>query len=275
MTAQIDVAQVRRHFAGHSDEYDLYAVVQKRVVTRLIEGLPMVFSAPVLDLGTGTGEVADHFLQIHPQSRVIVSDLAHDMTRAASSRIADCLAVDADAQSLPFKNASLGLILSASMYQWVGDLPAAFAECYRVLQPGGAFLFAMFGDGTLAELRNVFQDALTHCASQRVSHFQSFPEPGEVTAALSVSCFAQIDCRVEIEQEMHADFRQLLQGLKRIGAQNATRERPSGLFPRRVMMKMEELYSTRHQTAEGLKASYRVIYGMGIKPGATDATGCF
>ena len=266
MTTQIDPFQVRRHFSGHADQYDLYSVVQKRVATRLLGRLPATFTTPVLDLGTGTGDVAHRLLQLYPQTRVIVSDLAHDMSCSAVSRLPKTAAVDADAQLLPFLSSSFGLILSASMFQWIEDLSVAFAECYRVLQPGGTFLFALFGDGTLGELRAAFQDALRQCDSDRVSHFHSFPTLYAVESALAQGGFSQIDCQVEVEQDVHGDFRQLLQGLKRIGAQNAARQRPNGLFPRRVMQKMNELYSERHQTPDGLLASYRVIYARGIKP---------
>ncbi len=265
MTPDIDINQVRRHFSGHAREYDLYAIVQKRVAATLLDRLPADAAGPVIDLGTGTGEVAALLRQRLPDERLLVSDLAHDMTLAALRRLSQTLAVDADARSLPFADASLGLILSASMYQWIDDLSAAFAECHRVLRPGGYFCFALFGDGTLGELRSVFHRALAECGSSRPSHFHEFPKLETVGSALDRAGFEAVECCQEIEKDLHADFRLLMQGLKRIGAQNASRQRPTGLFPRRVMQAMAALYRQEYEAPAGLPASYCVIYGYGKK----------
>jgi len=265
MTADIDISQVRRHFSGHAGEYDLYAIVQKRVAASLLTRLPDDVSGPVVDIGTGTGDVAALLRPQLPESMLLVSDLAHDMTKAAVRRLSQALGVDADARALPFADNSLGLVLSASMYQWIDDLPAAFAECRRVLRPGGYFCFALFGEGTLGELRSVFNRALEVCGSSRPSHFHEFPSLGSVMSALDQAGFEAVACCQEMEQDLHADFRQLMQGLKRIGAQNASRQRPAGLFPRRVMQSMAALYRQEYETPAGLPASYCVVYGCGKK----------
>ena len=76
--------------------------------------------------------------------------------------------------------------------------------------------------------------------------------------------FVEGRCHVEVEKEYHTDFRSLLVGLKRIGAQNASRSRPRGLFPRRVMHEMNRLYLDAFRTDEGLSASYGVLYGVAV-----------
>lgn len=266
MFPAINKQQVRHHFSEHADEYDIYARVQKRVATRLLDlTLPHTFAGPILDIGTGTGEVAGRLLERCPAQSVIVSDLAHDMTRTAYQKLPKSLAATADAQALPFRDDSFGLVLSSSVFQWIEDLPAAFAECWRVLKPGGLFSFAMFCDGTLSELRDVFRQALDSCNSDWPFHFQSFPVQGEVESALNMAGFTDARCHIETEKEFHSGFRDLMVGLKRIGAQNASRSRPKGFFPRRVMHEMNRLYLDEFQTTEGLPASYGVLYGLSFK----------
>jgi len=46
-----------------------------------------------------------------------------------------------DAQQLPFSDNSIDLIVCCFGYMFVPDKPKAFAEAYRVLKPGGMFLF--------------------------------------------------------------------------------------------------------------------------------------
>lgn len=266
MFPAIDKLQVQSHFADHAGEYDLYARVQKRVARRLLElTLQHPVAGPVLDVGTGTGEVARRLLEKCPGETVVVTDLAHGMTRTAGLNLPEVLAADGDAQALPFRDESFGLVLSSSVFQWIEDLPVAFAECRRALKPGGLFSFAMFCDGTLVELRETFRRALAACQSDWPFHFQSFPGQDEVAAAMRRAGFDESHCHVEVEKEYHADFRSLMVGLKRIGAQNASRTRPRGLFPRRVMLEMKQLYQNEYSAQEGLPASYGVLYGWAVK----------
>jgi len=46
-----------------------------------------------------------------------------------------------DAQTLPFADNSIDLVVCCFGYMFVPDKPKAFAEAYRVLRPGGLFLF--------------------------------------------------------------------------------------------------------------------------------------
>ena len=61
-------------------------------------------------------------------------------------------------------------------------------------------------------------------------------------------------------------MRELLVNLKQIGAQNASNERPRGLFPRKVMLEMTALYGERFSDRRGLPASYEVIYAVARRP---------
>ena len=266
MFPAINKQKVRHHFSEHAGEYDLYARVQKRVASRLLElALTRAVPGPVLDVGTGTGEVARRLVKQCPEQTVVVSDIAHDMTRTAQQHLSGSLAADADAQALPFRDNSFGLVLSSSVFQWIEDLPLAFTECHRVLKPGGRFAFALFCDGTLSELGDVFRRALDRCHSDWPFHFQAFPELAEVETAMFDADFTESCYHIEIEKEFHASFRDLMRGLKRIGAQNASRERPTGLFPRRVMQEMRQLYNTEYLTEDGVQASYGVLYGVASK----------
>ena len=263
----LDRSQIRRHFSSHADDYDRYARVQKKVASELVElAVPGTFSGSVLDIGTGTGAVGARLLEICPDAVLTVSDLAHGMTLAAKSNLPEVRAIDADARQLPFCGQSFDLVLSASVYQWVENLKSAFQECYRILEPGGRFAFALFSDGTLRELEDVFRQALVQCGSDRpYQYFQEFPEENVVREAMVTAGFCQIECVVRNEAEYHDRFRDLLVGLKKIGAQNAAVNRPSGLFPRQVLLEMDRLYQNHYYTEKGLCATYNVLYGVGEK----------
>jgi malonyl-CoA O-methyltransferase len=262
----VSTRQVRQHFSAHASEYDCYAQVQKRVVAGLIARLPLDLHLykTALDLGTGTGDLARQLRERAPELPLLVADIAHAMTCAAATRVAHVAAFDADAESLPLRSASVGLVLSASMYQWVNDLPRAFAEVQRVLQPGGLFAFALFGAGTLAELRAAHSAALAEEGHAAVSHMQRFPDGETVAAALKT---AGLSGQLESldEEEEHPDVPHLLRSLKRIGAQNATSNRPAGLSGRKTTERMMAIYKERFGDNGSIPATYQVIYGLARK----------
>lgn len=264
----LDQRRVRRHFSGHAEEYERHAQVQKRVVAGLLERLARLgpLSGPILEVGAGTGALARRIAEGYPQLPLVVTDLAHGMTRQAVGRLPGASALDADAGCLPFVDRSFGLMLSASMYQWIIDLPAAFAESARVLKPGGDFVFALFGARTLYELRSSHRRAQAEIDGGRASHAQEFPSREEVEAALRLAGFGEISVESVDEREHHPDVPNLLRALKKIGAQNASRSGPAGLASRRVMERMMELYRREYGREGMIPATYEVIYGTARHP---------
>jgi malonyl-CoA O-methyltransferase len=262
----VSTRQMRQHFSAHASEYDSYAQVQKRVVAGLVARLPADLRPYqlALDLGTGTGDLARQLRERAPELPLLVADIAHAMTCAAAARVTKVAAFDADAEALPLRHASVGLVLSASMYQWVNDLPRAFAEVQRVLHPDGLFAFALFGAGTLGELRAAHTAALAEGGHAAISHMQLFPVVEAVDAALQA---AGLTGQLESfdEQEEHPDVPHLLRSLKRIGAQNAASNRPAGLSGRKTTERMMTIYQERFGGNGSIPATYQVIYGLARK----------
>lgn len=266
---QIDSRLVRRNFSSHAEDYDRYAVVQQRVVANLAAMLlksgPL--SGRLLDVGTGTGHLAATLARACPGLQLVLSDIAHGMSRHAAASLPGALAIDGDAQSLPLRDGSCDLVVSASVYQWMNDLPRAFAEAARVLPVGGRFAFALFGSETLFELRSCHRQAVRELSTAGRSHVLEFPDLDQVRQALDEVGLQTRELRRQIEVEYHPEIPSLLRGLKAIGASNAATERPQGLASRRVMSRMGEIYRQAFGRSEGLPASYDVIYALAHKPG--------
>lgn len=264
----IDIRQVRRNFSCHASEYDRHARVQKRVAARLLQVLREEEppQGPVLELGTGTGEAARRLVDSWPGLPLVVSDIAHGMTRHAAGTLPGTWAVDADAQALPFGNARFGLILSSSVFQWLNDLPAALAESRRALRPGGLIAFAMYGRETLRELREAHRMALAEAGAARSTHVHRFPGEEEVRAALAGAGLERLRLFSEEEREWHADALALMRSLKKIGAQNAAVSRPSGLSSRRTLQRLARLYAERFGRGAAVPATYHVIYALARRP---------
>lgn len=265
--AEIAVRQVCRHFSAHAEEYDRYALVQKNVVSKLMSLLPRDAAdlGLALDLGCGTGELARQLRGKIPSLPLMVADIAHRMTCCAAGQLAGVTAFDADARSLPIRTGRCGMVLSSSMYQWVAGLDVAFAENFRVLRPGGAFVFALFGAETLKELRISHQQALDELGNPYPSHMQEFVSTAAVHQALVSAGFNQVQLATDYEVEQHPNVATLLKNLKHIGAQNAAQERPPGLGLRRVTQRMMEIYAKAFGANGTIPATYQVVYGVGRK----------
>jgi malonyl-CoA O-methyltransferase len=266
MVAAIDRQKVRHSFHRQAADYDSHAVVQRRVVERLTGMLQMeaVHPARLLDVGAGTGRLLTKLLNMYPDAFVVGADLAFGMCRTASSHLAaEVQLINADAERLPFAEQSFDLVLSTSTFQWLTTLDVAFAEAQRVLEPGGLFCFALFGEKTLFELRESYQAVLKGGADRTHSFFSG----SDVLAALQRTRFAEAKVTSEIEVEWHPDVPEMLRSLKKIGAGSASPVAGRGLSERRTMLDMMQVYRKRYGREGGeVPASYEVIYGMGRKP---------
>ena len=100
--------------------------------------------AVVLEIAAGTGRVTRHIRErISPKAKLIASDISEEMLAVAKKKLShlDIEWQNIDAQQLPFSDNSIDLVICCFAYMFVPDKPTAFAEVFRVLRPGGHFLF--------------------------------------------------------------------------------------------------------------------------------------
>jgi demethylmenaquinone methyltransferase/2-methoxy-6-polyprenyl-1,4-benzoquinol methylase len=94
----------------------------------------------LLDVGGGTGNYAAALREDGWQP--IVCDRSPEMLARAAAKGLDT--VEADAQALPFEDASFDALICVSMLHHVDDPPRALAEQRRVLRPGGRGVLMAF-----------------------------------------------------------------------------------------------------------------------------------
>ena len=99
----------------------------------------------VLDIATGTGDLARAFAGSNPRS-IVGTDFAHEMlSRARRDRDGGvdrwC---EADALRLPFRDASFSITSCAFGVRNFRDLSAGLTEMHRVLRPGGRAVILEF-----------------------------------------------------------------------------------------------------------------------------------
>ncbi len=116
-------------------------VGRRRVALRLLrEALVSVGPKPrVLDLGCGTGVIATELAQWTDPIGLDMSEhaLAFCRKRGVLSL------VQADGEALPLRDESVRGVLALDIFEHIGDDRAAFAECCRVLEPGGVLMLSV------------------------------------------------------------------------------------------------------------------------------------
>lgn len=143
-----DAAYVRDAFARIADRYVLTNHVLsggmdiwwRNVVTRRIRKWN---PARLLDVASGTGDLALEIQDALPGCDVIASDFCAEMLAHAASR-GLAKTIVADALRLPFRDGEFDVVTVAFGLRNMADYPAALREMRRVTKPGGHLLILDF-----------------------------------------------------------------------------------------------------------------------------------
>ena len=109
---------------------------QRRHVVELLAPEP---GWRVLDVGCGPGHLAAELAEaLGPNGRVCGADVSEHMLALAAH--AEVEFVHMSGTALPFQDGTFDAAVATQVYEFVEDLPAALAELWRVLRPGGRAL---------------------------------------------------------------------------------------------------------------------------------------
>jgi SAM-dependent methyltransferase len=177
------------------------------------------------------------------------------------------LAVVADEEMPPLREASVDLVVSALSLQTVNDLPGAFVQIRRALKPDGLFLAALLGGETLTELRQSFAAAeveLEGGLSPRVAPFADIRELG---ALLQRAGFALPVTDIDRLTVRYASAFALMHDLRRMGGGNPLFERRRSPLRRATLMRMAQIYGERFADADGrIRATFEIVWLSGWAP---------
>jgi SAM-dependent methyltransferase len=170
----------------------------------------------------------------------------------------------ADEEALPFLERSFDLISSVLALHAVNDLPGALIQIRRALTPDGLFVAALFGEGTLGELRRAFaagESERSGGASPRVAPFADVRDMG---ALLQRAGFAMPVADVERFTVRYGSFATLADDLRALGETNSLAQRRRSLLAKGVFATIVESYRAASGDSEGhLAATFDIIYLTG------------
>jgi SAM-dependent methyltransferase len=177
------------------------------------------------------------------------------------------LAVAADEEALPFRDASLDLVVSGLALQFVNDLPGTLIQIRRALKPDGLLLAALAGGETLTELRQAFAAAEAEIEGGISPRVIPFPDVREMGALLQRAGFALPVTDMDRVTARYASPISLMHDLRRMGATNALRERSRRPLKRATLRRMIETYAERFADRDGrIRATFEIIWLSGWAP---------
>jgi demethylmenaquinone methyltransferase/2-methoxy-6-polyprenyl-1,4-benzoquinol methylase len=160
-----DISKSPERIAGMFDaiagRYDflnhvLSAGIDRRWRTRAIRSLRLTGGERVLDLCTGTGDLAIAAVRAQPSAaRVIGVDFSAAMLRVGDRKLHDrrldrrITMVQGDAARIPVGEQAVDAVTIGFGIRNVQDMDAVCAELYRVLKPGGRLAILEFAVPTL------------------------------------------------------------------------------------------------------------------------------
>src|SRR5262245_32800867 len=187
-------ARIRRMFGEIAPRYDLLNHLLslnvdrywRRKTTQLV---PPANNAPILDLCTGTGDLAlEYHRATGGQTPIIGSDFCHPMLVRAVDKIsrkgiAGIAYVEADTQQLPFADDMFQIATVAFGLRNVTDFRKGLAEMCRVVQPNGRVAILEFSKPRHWFFGRMYRCYLQHilprvgqmCARSRESAYEYLP----------------------------------------------------------------------------------------------------
>jgi demethylmenaquinone methyltransferase/2-methoxy-6-polyprenyl-1,4-benzoquinol methylase len=204
-------------FDAIAPRYDLLnhvlsAGLDRRWRTRAIDELALGAGSRVLDLCTGTGDLAVTAVRRVPRASVVGVDFAGEMLRLAARKLHDLSLtrsirlVRGDGTSIPLATASCDAATIGFGIRNVNDPRRALEELARVLRPGARLAILEFGEPRIPGIRTLYSWYFKYVLpliGRAVSHHQSaytylpasvgtFPSPRDFAATMAATGFSQV-----------------------------------------------------------------------------------
>ncbi|VAX36791.1 hypothetical protein MNBD_UNCLBAC01-1295 [hydrothermal vent metagenome] len=251
--------KIREAFSDAAMQYDVLASLHREIGRELVKKIMTVEHChEALDVGMGTGWLANRLTHVFPDAKVVGVDFAQGMIEAAKKREGTFEIVQADARCLPFEENTFDIVASNLAYQWMSDLEKSFNECYRVLKDKGYLYFTLFGANTFNELF----DSLEFAFDGDTLPIKRLADKEQVLIALESSGFKNIQINVERINTHFPNMMVLIKWVKDIGANALAKDFFVG---KDLLQRADHYYEKNFREHLGILATLEVIWVEGSK----------
>ncbi len=142
-----------------------------------VEFLGIQDGSSVLDLCTGSGDLAGIIKKKYPKCQVIGADFSDEMLKIAKKKGFDIEYLKEDATNLSFDDETFDYVVMGFGLRNIPDKQAALSEVVRVLSPGGKFLHLDFGEKNLiSNFADIFILAVARIFSKNFNAYKYLVE---------------------------------------------------------------------------------------------------
>jgi malonyl-CoA O-methyltransferase len=256
---------VRMHFSANAGNYDLYAHVQKKMASRLVEFAELNEHGPVssiLDAGSGTGYLTELLLDHFPHASLTAVDIAPGMIETAKRKFARhrirFLCADIEEMSI---TKDYDLIASNASLQWWNDTPRTLERLYSALTDKGTMCFSTFGRLTFSELHQSYNKAMQNLELEGPARpGQSFYGLEELQNICTrfVRRHGEVKCCEAFEYMYFDSVKDFFTSVRKIGANNSDKDyihkNPS------LIKELINVYETDFREGNKIKVTYHCLY---------------
>ena len=254
------------HLSRAAATYGEYDFLKRRVSSDLLERLADTSHQfeHALDLGAHDGTLAAMLAESPQVGAAMAFEASEAFAKRAEARGIQTLTGDPEA--LPFEDEQFDLVASALSLHWINDLPGQLIQINRMLKPDGLFLAALFGAGTLTELRTCLMEAETDILGGAAMRISPLPGLQDCAGLLQRAGFALNVADIDRVTVRYDSIFKLMADLKGMGESAAF---ASGSHPLRrdVLMHAASMYAERFSDPDGrIRASFEIVWLSGWAP---------
>ena len=259
----LEYEAIRKSFNSVAHQYEENAILQKEVLSRLLERLSdealidvNLQPQHILDLACGTGWAHKGIKKLFANAKISALDFSQNMLNHVNKELAT--PVCADAHDLPFADNSIDVVFSNMALHWCNE-PDVFAESRRVLKPGGLIVMSALGETSLYELKGILSE------QDDKPRVHSFPALHDLGDDLLKAGFEDVVVNAEVITLTYKDVVALMKDIKASGGHNVDEKRSKGLTPSHWLKQIQTAYED-YREDNRLPASYEIVYLRAKKP---------
>ena len=247
--------------------YETYSFLKDYVSTELVERIKDVkrnFNL-ALDWGSHDGRGASELLKTNQIDSIICAEYSPVFANLA--RIRNISTISAPFESVPFLSSSFELVVSTLSLHWVNDLSQQFSQIHEVLKPDGLFIAALFGLGTLKELRESLIEAEIELCGGATQIVPPLPSMHDMATLLQQAGFALPVADVDRVTVRYNNLFKLLRDLKGMGEQSPMFKRSGQGLSSKLLGRADEIYRENCADSDGkIPATFQIIWVSGWSP---------
>lgn len=193
--------------------YEQFGIIQFNHGKLLIESLDLKTGEHVLDVGTGTGRLAEYAAElVGPAGRVVGIDPLESRIAIAGLRNSANLSFDTGrAEDLSrFPDRSFDVVYLNSVLHWIDDKARVLQEAFRVLRPGGRIGLTVQDPSAPHESRVLLGQAVAKAGLRVIRRQAQGTTDAELRRLFEAAGFAGHRSHLQTLVETHADVDQLI-----------------------------------------------------------------